>query len=90
MSTPNIPFHHTELTGRRQMAPDADVVLRAQGDAFDGIPTLAVEEGFCEGLEDLYWMVGADCSEPIGLLRWWYLSSTPAIRNPAISLRKTG
>ena len=36
------------------MATDADLVLRAQGDASDGIPTLTVKEGFCEGLEDVY------------------------------------
>lgn len=49
-----IPFCRTEPTGHRHKAPDADLVLlQPHGSALDGIPTLAIEVGFSEGLADL-------------------------------------
>ena len=53
MSTHNLPFRLTELTGHRHKALDASLVLCPQGNALDYFPTLAVEVGFAEGLDDL-------------------------------------
>ena len=52
MSTHNLPFLLTELTSHRKKAPDAGLVLR-RDNAYDVFPTLAVEVGFTESLEDL-------------------------------------
>ena len=53
MSTHNLSFRLTELTGHRHKSPDADLALHPRGNALDRFPTLAVEVGFAEGLGDL-------------------------------------
>ena len=53
MSTHNLPFRLTELTGHRHKAPDASLVLDPRGNVLDQFPTLPVEVGFAEGLDDL-------------------------------------